>query len=64
MDIAELLPSWVLVQYLALRGVVSSGSELLRYLGEVVQFCVLSFRRGDARIVELGECRETGDRVE
>lgn len=46
-DGAEILPSWVLFQYLALLGVVGSGSELLRYLAEVVELRVLSFRRGD-----------------
>ena len=40
------------------------GGELLRYLAEVVELRVLSFRRGDLGVIELGEGRKPGDGVE
>ncbi len=40
------------------------GGELLRCLAEVVELRVLSFRRGDLGVIELGEGRKPGDCVE
>lgn len=64
MDGAKLFPSRMLLKHFALLGRASSSSDLLRYLTEVVELRVLSFRRGDVRIIELCKCREAGDRME
>lgn len=47
MDVAEVFPSWVLLQYRVFFGSVDSGGELLRYLVEIVELRILSFWRGD-----------------
>lgn len=64
MDGAEVLPAPVLGEDRALLGSVGGGYELVGYLGEVVEFGVLSFGRGDLGVVELGEGGELGDGVE
>ena len=63
-DTAELFPSRVLRQRFALLCIVRGGCELLRYLAEVVELRVLPLRGCNLGVIELGECREAGDRVE